>query len=223
MSDILITLDLDGTLEDSREDMVSAVQRQRRRLGLRERPDSDFWAHVNRGMPHLYRHCFAEYLGADPKDEVLREVRENYAADYGAHICVATKLYEGISEALSPLSALAPLALVTNKPEALSELLLQALGVRSFFSAIVGGDTCHSGKPDPVTLEKAAELCGFKGDRSRLFHIGDSAGDQRCAKAYGATAIWCAWGYLESAPTDPSPDLEVTSPEQLQGLIKGCL
>jgi phosphoglycolate phosphatase len=110
--------------------------------------------------------------------------------------------------------------LVTNKPEALSELLLDSLGVRSFFSAIVGGDTCHSGKPDPVTLEKAAELSGFDGDRKRVFHIGDSAGDQRCAKAYGATAIWCAWGYLDDPPTEPSPDLEVAEPKQLFGLIK---
>ena len=51
----LVAFDLDGTLEDSRVDMVSAVQRVRATLGLPHRPDDDFRPHVNRGMPHLRR------------------------------------------------------------------------------------------------------------------------------------------------------------------------
>ncbi len=220
MSDLLITMDLDGTLEDSRADMVASVQRLRNRLGLPQRPDSDFRANVNRGMPHLYRVCFAEYLGEDPSQDALDELREAYAYDYGAHICVETELYDGIAEVLPRLAELAPLALVTNKPEALSELLLKALGVREHFSAIIGGDTCHSGKPDPVTLETAAERCAYTGETRRIYHVGDSAGDVRCAKAFGATAVWCSWGYLDAAPDAPAPDLQVALPGELIALIQ---
>jgi phosphoglycolate phosphatase len=220
MSDLLITMDLDGTLEDSRADMVASVQRLRTRLGLSERADGEFWGKVIRGMPHLYRTCFAEHLGREPSDEALAGIRDAYAADYGTHICAQTKLYDGIAEALPRLAELAPLALVTNKPEALSELLLKALGVREHFSAIIGGDTCHSGKPDPVTLETAAERCGFVGAPGRVFHVGDSGGDIRCAKAFGATSIWCAWGYLDAAPDAPAPDLQVALPGELVALIQ---
>ena len=223
MSDLLITMDLDGTLEDSRADMVAAVQRLRERLGLPKRPDSDFRSNVNRGMPHLYRVCFAEHLGEDPSEDALDMLRDAYAADYGAHICVETRLYDGIKEALPKLAAIAPVALVTNKPEALSELLLNALGVREYFSAIIGGDTCHSGKPDPVTIKTAAERCGYTGDAQRIFHVGDSAGDIRCAKALGATAVWCSWGYLDVAPDAPAPDLSVSVPSELVALIQAEL
>ena len=56
----VIALDLDGTIEDSRQDMVAAVHRVRHRYGLPKRQDLDIVGHVNRGMPHLYSVCFSE-------------------------------------------------------------------------------------------------------------------------------------------------------------------
>ena len=118
MSTLLITMDLDGTLEDSRADMVASVQRVRRRLELAERPSTDFWGDVNRGMDHLYRTCFAEHVGPNPTTGVLGQVRDVYAADYSDHIDDQTVLYDGWNDTLPRLAEMAPLALVTNKPEA---------------------------------------------------------------------------------------------------------
>ena len=220
MTKLLITMDLDGTLEDSRADMVGSVQRVRHTLGLADRPNKTFWGDVNRGMDHLYRTCFAEHLGDAPSSEALASIRDAYAADYGQHINDETVLYDGWIETLPQLAALAPLALVTNKPEALSEQLLTALNVRQYFTAIVGGDTCSAGKPDPITIATAAERCGFAANHRPVIHIGDSAGDIRLAQAYGATAIWCAWGYLEQPPNDPAPQHQASKPQTLPRLIQ---
>ena len=140
----LVAFDLDGTLEDSRVDMVSAVQRVRATLGLPHRPDDDFRPHVNRGMPHLYRVCFEEYIEHEGM-EAIPELQRLYTEDYSAHIADNTRLYEGIADTLEALSKQFSLAVVTNKPESLSRQLLSAR-VDHFFQAIIGGDTCESAK-----------------------------------------------------------------------------
>ena len=81
----LVAFDLDGTLEDSRNDMVASVQRVRKHLGLPQRPDQDFRPHVNRGMGHLYEVCFEEYL-SDGVDADRSELVQLYTQDYGRHI-----------------------------------------------------------------------------------------------------------------------------------------
>ncbi len=215
----LIALDLDGTLEDSRVDMVNAVHRVRAALGLAVWTDDAVRPHVSRGMGHLYRACFAEYLEADDGPRRLTEVRAAYEADYRAHIADTTTLYEGVAEALPRLAGLAPLAVVTNKPEALSEALLTALGVRRWFAVVVGGDSCAEEKPSAVPLQHAAQAVGATG---RVVLIGDSAGDVRCARAAAAASVWCGWGYHPD-PGPDAPDARADAPADLPRIVRGLL
>lgn len=220
----VICLDLDGTLEDSREDMVAAVQRLRARLGLPARPDEDFRPHVNQGMDHLYARCFAEHLdGTDPDDPIHAALAAAYAADYGARIAEHTTLYPGMTDALTALAARGPLALVTNKPEALSAALLAALHVADHFAAIIGGDTLPVAKPHPDTLAEAIRRAGpaITATPPALM-IGDSAGDIRCARAFGVPVIWCAWGYADT-PGPLAPDATAKHPAELVALVDALL
>ncbi|MDC0719770.1 HAD family hydrolase [Nannocystis bainbridge] len=212
----LIALDLDGTLEDSRDDMVAAVLRVRAGFGLSERPGAEFLPHVNAGMDHLYRQCFADYVGADG---ALDEVRAAYEADYLAHIADATRLYPGMGDALVELAALGSLACVTNKPERLSAALLEALGVGRLFSAVIGGDTCPECKPSPRVLVEASRRVGRSG---AALMIGDSAADVKCGRAFGATTIWCAWGYAAEPGAEP-PDHRAAAPHELPRLVRSLL
>ena len=220
----LIALDLDGTLEDSRQDMVASVHRVRQALDLAAKADTDFWPHVNRGMEHLYRTCFAErFSGHETKDqEQLQMLADTYETDYGAHIVDHTRLYDGMTHALQELYLVGHLAVVTNKPEQLSAKLLEQLGIRHLFSAIIGGDTCHEAKPSAVPYAEAARRCGFHPSKGKAFMIGDTAGDVKCGRAFGAVTIWCAWGYA-ATPGDQEPHLRAGHPSELPGLIQNQL
>jgi phosphoglycolate phosphatase len=215
----LIALDLDGTLEDSRSDMAAAVRRVRARFGLPQRGEEAILPWVNRGMDALYRACFDDYLLNDPAR--LAEVREAYERDYLANLAVTTRLYPGIGPALSDLAGLGSLAVVTNKPERISRRLLDLLGVGGYFTAVVGGDTCAKGKPDPEVLDEAARLCGIEPRGGRSVMIGDSAADIRMGRAFGAATIWCAWGYANEP--GESPDLIVERPSDLPGQVRKVL
>lgn len=211
----LVAIDLDGTLEDSRADMVAAAQRVRRALGLPAREAALIRPWVSRGMDNLYRNVFDDYIGG--KGESVAEVRERYEADYLAHVAVETKLYPGIADALPALARQAPVVVVTNKPEHISRALLDALGVEPHVHDVVGGDTCAEAKPSKVMLEEAARRAGVEPEASRAIMIGDSNGDITLGRAYGATTIWCAWGYAER--TELAPDRTARTPEELPELV----
>jgi len=214
----LIGIDLDGTIEDSRNDMVAAACRVRSELGLSPRADELLRPYVNGGMEQLYRACFDDYVLAGDEGGRLETVRRAYEADYLAHVAVETRLYDGVADALWALSKLGSLACVTNKPERISRALLDALGVGGAFTTVVGGDSCAHAKPHPVMLQTAAERCGFDRARGTAFMLGDTNGDIQLARAYGAIAVWCAWGYV-GAPSEAA-DAQARRPEELVGIVK---
>lgn len=211
----LVAFDLDGTLEDSRPDMVAAIHRTRALLGLPPRPTGQVRPWVWRGMPALYANAFDDHAGP------LEAVRAAYEADYLAHVHVDTQLYPGVPEALARIGQRATLAVVTNKPEHIACALLAALGLDRRFATVVGGDSCAHAKPHPVMLAEAARRTGFDPGRGRLVMVGDSAGDLKLAQAARAAGIWCAYGYHPRP--EPAPALEAATPMDLPGLIDALL
>jgi phosphoglycolate phosphatase len=211
----LIALDLDGTLEDSRDDMTAAAHRVRTQLGLPAREDAALRPWVNGGMDQLYAKCFDDFIAGDAKR--VAQVREAYEADYLANVAVATRLYDGIAAALGELRELGVLACVTNKPERISRHLLDQLGVGALFGTVVGGDSCAQAKPHPMMLSAAAERVGFDPQRGTTFMIGDSAADMQLASSFGAKGIWVGWGYV--AAIDAPYDFRTSDPAELPLLV----
>jgi phosphoglycolate phosphatase len=211
----LIAIDLDGTIEDSRDDMVAAARRVRAAFGLPPRPDSALRPHVNAGMDQLYRACFDDYLAQDPSS--YARVRSAYEADYLANVAVETRLYPGMAGALAGLAQQGRLACVTNKPEHISRHLLDQLGVGELFHTVVGGDSCAHAKPHPIMLRTAAERCDLPLDGKGSVMIGDTLGDVQLGRAFGARTIWCAWGYVETL--SETADATADSPSDLLKLL----
>lgn len=213
----LIAIDLDGTLEDSRRDMVSVVHRVRASFSLSKRPDEEILPWINQGMDKLYRNCFDDYLNGGYSNERLSLVSRAYEADYFSNVACETILYPGVGTALAGLAQIGPVVVVTNKPERISKRLLEELKVDHLISGLIGGDTIGKIKPDPEILRAAAQQVGFSPDSGASFMIGDSAGDIKMGRAFGATTIWCAWGYSD-APGEEPQRIALT-PEELAPLV----
>ena len=212
----LIALDLDGTLEDSRDDMTAAAARVRAQLALPVREDAQLRPWVNGGMDQLYAKCFDDFLVGSPDRADI--VREAYELDYYDNVAVKTRLYAGIDAALRELSELGELACVTNKPEEISRHLLEELGVGELFGTVVGGDSCAQAKPHPIMLSTACDRLDVDPRTSKVFMIGDTAADMQLARSFGAKGIWVGWGYV--AAIDAPCDFRVASPGELPELIR---
>ena len=208
---MLLCFDLDGTLEDSRADMVTAIQQVRSDLKLEPRSYEALVPWVSKGMPNLYANAFD-----DADDSTRLDIPTLYAQSYSRVIVQQTRLYDGVYSMLQTLSSEVAMAVVTNKPEGLSRLLLEKLGVLKYFKTVIGGDTLAVAKPSPSMLQEALNRSG---DDGPCVMVGDSPGDVRMSQSYGATSIWCAWGYY-ARPDDVQPERIVHAPLDVVAFVE---
>ena len=105
------------------------------------------------------------------------------AADHAAVMDSKEARYRSLVTDISPAEGLmdlldwadaerVPYAVVTNAPRANAELVLEALGVRGRFKAVVAGDEVASPKPHPMPYLTAAAMVG--GDVARAVAFEDS-------------------------------------------------
>ncbi|XP_006660999.1 5-amino-6-(5-phospho-D-ribitylamino)uracil phosphatase, chloroplastic-like [Oryza brachyantha] len=68
-----------------------------------------------------------------------------------------------------------PLAVATTRPRKVIEEAIDAIGVRSFFDAVVAAEDVYRGKPDPEMFLYAAQLLSFIPERCIVFGNSNSA------------------------------------------------
>jgi len=185
-----LVFDLDGTLIDSRHDITTAVNRTRERYGLPPLPLEEVVGMVGEGARLLIERAFPESeLPADRRDEAL----VHYLTAYRDVCLDETRPYPGVPEMLAALAERYPLALLSNKGEELSRLILAGLGLDSFFREVLGGDSLPTRKPDPAGLHRLAERLGTPVDR--LLLVGDTRIDAETAQAAGCPFALVEWGF----------------------------
>ena len=84
-------------------------------------------------------------------------------------------------------AAALPMAAVTNAPRANADLLLNSLGIRKRFRAVILGDELAHGKPHPLPYLEGLRALGARADRSVAFE--DSASGVASASAAGITTV----------------------------------
>ncbi len=207
-----LVFDLDGTLIDSRRDIATAVNRTRAGHGLAPLALEQVVAMVGEGARTLLERALAE-LPPGRIDEALGA----YLAHYRDVSLDTTRPYEGTEEMLARLAEVYPLALLSNKGEALSRHVLEHLGLAGRFPVLLGGDSLPTRKPDPAGLRRAAELLGVAPERAML--IGDSRIDAETAKNAGSLFGLAEWGFLRTKGTEGTDDLQAdlraASPREL--------
>ena len=187
-----LTIDLDGTLVDSAEDLALACNAMLAELG---RPAFDVGVireFVGMGMRVLVERCLdgEGQTEAGLLDRGVALFRKHYALTNGE----ASRLYPGVREGLVAMRA-AGLALgcVTNKPAEFTLPLLERLGLSEFFSVVVSGDTLAQKKPHPAPILHAC--AAFSSAPQENIHIGDSIHDVEAALAAGSTPFVVPYGY----------------------------
>src|SRR5688500_4454360 len=103
---------------------------------------------VGDGAPLLVRRAL-EQSGLHPRPD---EALARFLKIYDRRLMDHTTPYDGIAESLALALRHGPLAVLTNKPLGPSIGILEALGLRGFFTRIIGGDSEYGRKPDPSGL-----------------------------------------------------------------------
>ena len=114
----LVIFDLDGTLIDSRLDLVHSVNAALRHIGRPALPDDVIASYVGDGAPILIQRA----LGGEAVDEaIVRKGLEFFLTYYRAHKLDHTTVYPGIAESLAAIQKSGngvprKMAVLSNKP-----------------------------------------------------------------------------------------------------------
>jgi phosphoglycolate phosphatase len=207
----LIIFDLDGTLVDSRIDLVNAANATRRHLGYEPLSADLVASYVGHGAPVLIRRVLG---GEQAMEQEVERGLEFFLEYYGRHLLDQTSLYPGVRDTLEHLSgAGVPLAILTNKPEGLSRAIVTGLGVSPFFFRIYGGDSLPHKKPDPIGIDKL--IAETAAARRRTLMVGDSHIDIKTARNAGVVACGVTFGLQPETLTADPPDILIHSMPQL--------
>jgi len=188
----VVAFDLDGTLADTAPDLAASLSHALAALG---RPAVS--AEAVRGLiGHGGRVLLQRALGASDEetDALIAQTLPLFLIHHAANICIDTRCYPQVEAAMDALTARGvALAICTNKTERMTHLLVEALGWRGRFAAIVCADTLLVRKPDPAPLLEAIARAGG----GKAAFVGDSITDADTARAAGIPFVAVSFGYSD--------------------------
>jgi len=184
-----VLFDLDGTLVDSLEDLTDAVNHVRGTFSLLPLTCHAVRQMIGKGARNLIRQALPDSSVNDVERGLQMFIDFN-----SEHIADISRLYHDAAETLKCLQAIdIRLAVVSNKNERLSSLILQKLGIHHFFGIICGGDTFSEMKPSPLPLLRIIDQMGVAPHEAVM--VGDSINDIEAGRQAGIVTIGCRWGF----------------------------
>jgi phosphoglycolate phosphatase len=184
---VIIAFDLDGTLIDSARDLGEAVSELVQAYGAPPLSVAQVVTMVGDGAPVLVGRAL-EQSGLDPQTP---GALDRFLKIYDRRLMDHTVAYPGIHEELARAMWRGPLAVLTNKPLGPAIGLLEALGLRGFFTRVIGGDGEYGRKPDPRGLQALRALAPGE----PIVLVGDSPADAQAAVAANCPFVLARYGF----------------------------
>jgi phosphoglycolate phosphatase len=206
----LLIFDLDGTLIDSKQDLILSVNATRAHMGLPPLDDATVASYVGNGAPVLIRRA----LGAEASEEDVARALDYFVDYYKDHCLDTTRMYQGCQEVLDAARAKGiQMAILTNKPVKISNVILEGLGVRDYFFQVYGGNSFAEKKPHPVGIEALRRESGRGAEETVM--VGDSSVDIETARNANVRSVGLLYGLQPESLRRVPPDLLLERMEEL--------
>jgi phosphoglycolate phosphatase len=212
----LVIFDLDGTLIDSRLDLIHSVNAMLRYFNRPELPGEVVASYVGDGAPMLVRRA----LGDPDNENIFKQALEFFLLYYREHKLDNTQPYEGISDALEQIQgngASRQMAVLSNKPVIPSRDIVNALELGNFFVRVYGGNSFETKKPDPLGVNTLLKETDTPAENALI--VGDSSIDVLTGRNAGIATCGVTYGFAPHTLCEVPPDVIVNSPQELQQLF----
>jgi len=215
-----VLFDLDGTLVETGPDIAAAVNRMLGDLGRPTYPVSRVLEWVGDGAPRLVKRALTGTVDGEPPLDDFERGRALFLEHYADGICEQSAPYPHARRVLVALRDCGiRTGCITNKPEHLSRLLLEALELLPLIDVLVGGDTLDVRKPDPGPLRHACRQIDV--DVADAVYVGDSWTDCEATAAADMAMVAVTYGYRRGADFTRAPNATIIdSLEALPGVLK---
>ncbi len=186
----LLLFDFDGTLVDTVGDIAYYVNQVLVKSGYPRHGVDEVKKAIGLGVHELF-------CGLEPKLELgtqrLEQMVESFKAQYRMAPVRETKPYPHVLEILSGKLASTPKAIVTNKPQDITEQILKELGMSEYFQYLIGMHAGYPPKPDPTAMEFIIGQLDIP--KSAAVYLGDSRVDSLTCQNAAVDFVWMDYGY----------------------------
>lgn len=183
----LIIFDLDGTIINSLEDIITAAKYALKVAGCPEPTDEFVQSCIGGGAKNLIKKVLGEN-----KQDLFEDTLANFSKYYHNNIVVDTYVYEGVEDVLEYFYKKKKMAIATFKTKQGTETILEHFNIRQYFDDIVTVNDVELEKPNPECINKILKELKVKqqnailvGDTITDIQTGKNAGVATCAVSYG--------------------------------------
>lgn len=209
----LLIFDLDGTLVNSKKDIINSVNITLTNLGLAKKNENEIGSYIGTGVVDLLK----KSLGQN-HEKFLDKAMDTFKNYYQVHHSDTSFLYPGVVEILANF-ANKKKVIITNRNKEFASITLEKLDISSYFEDIIGGDDLACMKPDSCPLDIVIKR--LKIDRNKAIMIGDMDIDILAGKK--AHILTCAVTYGIGKKEDilkAKPDYIIDDIAELKNIIK---
>ncbi|MBQ7353158.1 MAG: HAD family hydrolase [Clostridia bacterium] len=186
-----IIFDLDGTLADTMDDLMTAINKMLVTLGYDTRTKAELIRFINRGTRAFVRQSLP--LEVQDVEFIVDSGIEIYKEEYEKCYLERTEAFDGMKEALEGLKERGiRLAVLSNKPDKFVKDICSKLFGKKLFKVVMGQSDLPT-KPDPTSAVLISRLLGAK--PSKCIMVGDSDIDVKTAQNAGMEFVGVSWGY----------------------------
>ncbi len=205
-----LIFDLDGTLIDSSDGVVEAVNYSLKKMNQPEQPPEIIKTYIGYPLSKMY---------PDFTDAPLDDLYRHFQVRAAETVVASTVPLAGVVEVLHDLKERGfTMAVATTKITKHINGIIDKFGWRGYFSALTGGDEVSQVKPDPEAFRLTLSRMGVESGETMV--VGDTVNDVLAAKAIpiAVTAVHSPYGGLERLLAS-KPDHFIEGLVKLPGLL----
>ena len=219
MSKGLIIFDFDGTLGDTRRNIVTTMQMTIAELHLPNRSEEECAATI--GLP--LAECF-KTLFPDIQEELIPRCAETYRRFFNENLkTILPEAFPGVVETLFVLHQIGfTLTIASSRSRNSLTELTRNMGIADHISYILGADDVKEAKPKPEPVLKT--LANMHFDAGETLVVGDMAVDIQMGANAGTKTCGVTWGNgTKDELVQAGADYIIDNIEELIGIVKTSL
>ena len=214
----LCIFDLDGTVLDTIHTIAHYGNYALSRHGIEPIETNEYKYLVGTGMVNLIKKML--HFRSSYSDELFECVLRDYDEAYNADVSYKTEIFEGLEDVLNGFKEMGlKLAIVSNKPDYPTRLVVNKLFGNSYFDYVTGKRDGVPLKPDPTAVFDVMKIFGVRADE--CIYVGDTATDMHTGRNANLYTVGVLWGFRgEDELREGGADAIVRTPDELYSVIR---
>lgn len=185
----IIIFDFDGTLGDTRHNIILTLQATMRDLGLELRSDEECAATIGLTLLDSFRTMYP-LMSDEDAEACVKHYRDIFYRSIEESI---PQLFPGVAPTLERLRDMGVVMSIASSRSSPSLLLfIKSMGVADYFSLVLGSDSVENHKPHPEPVLKTLEKLVFK--PSEAIVVGDMPVDIVMARNAFVQSVGVSYG-----------------------------